>query len=76
MQTSPFHALQLTEWWGHYRSVLKNPEDAHKEFERYRAAQIAVDVDNTTLERLLPKGHVNNLGLDCQGVAKCASSSI
>ena len=45
------------------RSVLENPVDAHREFERYRAAQIAVDVDENTLERLFPKGHVNKLGL-------------
>ena len=45
------------------RSVLENPVDAHREFERYRAAQIAVDVDKNTLERLFPKGHVNKLGL-------------
>ena len=56
-------AEQLTGEWGHYRSVLENTEDAHKEFERYPAAQIAVDVDETTLERLFPKGHVNTLGL-------------
>ena len=54
---------QLTWEWGHYRSVLENPKDAHKEFERCRAARIAVDVDKATLERPFPKGHVNKLGL-------------
>ena len=54
---------QLTVGGGHYKSVLKNPEDAHKEFDRYRAAQIAVDIDKTTLERLFPRGHINKLGL-------------
>ena len=45
--------------WG----VLENPDNAHKESERYRAAQIAVDIDKDTLERLFPKCHVNKLGL-------------
>ena len=48
---------------GHDKSVLENPEDAHKKFKWYRAAQIAVDIDKDTLERLFPKGHVNKLGL-------------
>ena len=43
--------------------MLEHPENAHREFERYRAAQIAVDIDKDTLERFLPKGHVNMLGL-------------
>ena len=60
---TPDESEQLTLEWVHYRSALENPEDAHKEFERYRAAQIAVDVDEATLERLFPKGHVNKLGL-------------
>ena len=58
---TPGVAEQVTEGWEHHRSVLENPEDAHKEFERYRAAQIAVDFDKTTLERIFPKGHVNGL---------------
>ena len=41
----------------------REPEDAHRELERYRAAQIAVDIDKDTPERLFPKGHVNKLGL-------------
>ena len=60
---TPDVSEQLTLEWEHHRSVLENPEDAHKEFERYRAPQIAVDVDKATLERLFPKGHVNKLGL-------------
>ena len=51
---------------------LENPEDAHKEFERYRAAPTAVDIDKDTLERLFPKGHVNKLGTHYQGVARKA----
>ena len=43
--------------------MLENPVDAHREPERYRAAQIAVDIDKNTLERFFPKGHVNKLGL-------------
>ena len=60
---TPDVSEQLTVGWGHYRSVLENPVDAHREFERYRAAQIAVDIDKNTLESLFPKGHVNKLGL-------------
>ena len=54
-----------TQWCGDitYMSVLEKPEEAHKEFERYRAAQIAVDIDKDTLERLFPKFHVNKSGL-------------
>ena len=63
---------QLIVWWWHYRSVLENPEDAHKEFEWCRAAQIAVDIDKDTLERLFPKGHVSKFGAQCQGVARKA----
>ena len=60
---TPDVSEQLTVGGGHYKSVLENSEDAHKEFDRYRAAQIAVDIDKTTLERLFPKGHINKLGL-------------
>ena len=60
---TPDVSEQLTVGGGHYKSVLENPEDAHKEFDRYRAAQIAVDIDKTTLERLFPRGHINKLGL-------------
>ena len=60
---TPGVSEQLTVGWEHYRSVLENPVDAHREFERYRAAQIAVDIDKDTLERLFPKGDVNKLGL-------------
>ena len=64
-QRRPFtsRCVRTTRKWWHCRSVLDNPEDAHKEFERYRAAQIAVDIDKDTLERLFLKGHVNKLGL-------------
>ena len=34
-----------------------------KNSKRYRAAQIAVDVDKNPLQRLFPKGHMNKLGL-------------
>ena len=44
---TPDVSEQLTVGWVHYRSVLENPVDAHREFERYRAAQIAVDIDET-----------------------------
>ena len=60
---TPDVSEQLTVGGGHYKSVLENPEDAHKEFDRFRAAQIAVDIDKTTLERLFPRGHINKLGL-------------
>ena len=60
---TPDVSEQLTVGWEHYRSVPENPVDAHKEYERYRAAQIAVDIDKDTLECLFPKGHVNKSGL-------------
>ena len=64
-------ARQLTVGWGHCRSVLENPEDAHKEFERYLAAQIAVDIDKDTLERLFLKSHVNKLVARKGQIAPC-----
>ena len=63
-QRRPFadsRCVRATHSWVGF--VLENPVDAHRKFERYRAAQIAVDVDKNTLERLFPKGHVNKLGL-------------
>ena len=52
---TPDVSEQLTVGWEHHRSVLENPVDAHREFDRCRAAQIAVDIDKDTLERLFPK---------------------
>ena len=61
---TPDVSEQLPVGWRHYRSVLENS------FERYRAAQIVVDVDKNTLERLFPKGHV--VGCRSNQVGGCA----
>ena len=73
---TPDVSEHLTLGWEHCKSVLESPEDAHKEFERCRAAQIAVDVDKATLERLFPKGHVNKVGLVVKENAREAQTAL
>jgi len=60
---SPTPELLSQDGLEHYKSVRENPDDAHREFERYKAAQIAVDIPPNVLTDKFPRGHINKLGL-------------
>ena len=55
--------------------MLENPEDAHKELDRYRVAQITVDIDKTKSRTSLPKGTLQQVGAHHQGVTRKAESA-
>ena len=54
---------QIAAGFEHYKSVADNLEEATLEFDRYRQAGIAVDVDDRLLAERFKAGHVNKLGL-------------
>ena len=69
---TPDVSEQLTVGWGHYGSVLENPVDAHKDFEMYRAARTAVDIDKDHARASLSERSREQVRTHCQGIARKA----